>query len=365
MHRKPTTILIATMLLAACSNTSASSTSPSPTVAADTSRTATTSATKRSTTTEPSTTAPSTTRTTPVVAGKSWIAFQTTDGGRYGVELVRPDGSGQHFAFPAAPLGTEEHPDWSPDGSRMVFTIQPGDDTEDIWLGDVATGQVRSLVDCIAPCHWADEPAWSPDGTQVAFQRAIDVGGHLVSTLELLDPATGSTKVLLTAPAKTVYLAPRWAPDGAHLAVEVLQLPEDTFAADPTGDGIGVLDLADPEHRIRMLTDFAHMAQNPDWSWRTDRILYAAYSVDGQSTTDLFTVRPDGSDRRQVTHFSPTGLAREATYTQDGSRILFMWAKDVNAGRLTMATVAADGTDVRSATGDSSLVGQHPRVQPT
>jgi Tol biopolymer transport system component len=363
MHLKHTSILFATVLAAGCASTSAS-TAPQPTTSAAPTTLPAPTSTVTSDSIVTTTSGPATTTTSPVRSGEPWIAFQTTDGDRYGVELVRPDGSGQHFAFPAAPNGTQEHPDWSPDGKRMVFTIQPGDDTEDIWLGDVTTGAVRRLVDCSAPCHWADEPAWAPDGTQIAFQRAVDVGGHLVSTLELLDPATGSTKVLLTAPPKTVYLAPRWAPDGTHLAVEVLQLPEDTFAADPTGDGIGVLDLAHTDRGIHMLTDFAHMSQNPDWSWSTNRILFAAYSVDGQTTTDLFTVRPDGTDRQQVTHFAPKGLAREATFTDDGSRIIFMWGNDVNTGQLTMATIAADGTDVRSATGDVSLTGQHPRVRP-
>ena len=57
--------------------------------------------------------------TTVVLPGEAWIVFQGT-----GLELIRPDGTGRHRLYPMLASGEHLHPDWSPDGERIVFSIR-------------------------------------------------------------------------------------------------------------------------------------------------------------------------------------------------------------------------------------------------
>ena len=162
-----------------------------------------------------------------VLDGESWLVLQTMSAAGYGVHFVRPDGTGLHRWSAAVP-GTHEHPDWSPDGQRILLNSVAEDGTEDLWVGGVDGSDAHVLLECAAPCIWVDEAAWSPDGTQVAFQRLVgDATGKLTSTLELLDVATGATSVVLTMPTQEVVLQPRWSPDGERIVVEAIHLVAD------------------------------------------------------------------------------------------------------------------------------------------
>jgi Tol biopolymer transport system component len=310
---------------------------------------------------------PTPSNTTTPVPPRPWIAYTINQPSGYGIRLVHADGTADQPALSALPRGTAEHPDWSPDGRRMVFSLTEatGDGSKDLWVADVP-GAARRLVDCVVPCQWVDEASWSPDGARIAYQRGVEVNGRLVSTLEVIDLSTSSSRVLLTAPPTTVYLAPRWSPDGQRMVVETARIPEDTIAADPNGDGVGVVELDHLDQGIRMLTDLDHFAQNPDWSWTTNRISFAARSVDGASETDIFTIAPDGTDQVQVTRLAVIhGLARFPTFSRDGSRIMFALLPDDSRGHsLKIASVASDGSDLRTAVGTDFVVGEQPRVQP-
>ncbi len=63
-------------------------------------------------------------------------------------------------------------PALSPDGARFVFTRAPsGSETHafsSIWLGDVASGDVKHLI------TEASSPVWSPDGNELAFEHRGD-----------------------------------------------------------------------------------------------------------------------------------------------------------------------------------------------
>jgi Tol biopolymer transport system component len=307
---------------------------------------------------------PSPSASRPVVGDdEPWISLIAQTGAGYGVHFVRPDGSDLH-RWAAQMPGTQEHPDWSPDGQQLVIDTVDGAGVRDLWIADADGSDARRVIDCVDPCTGVDEPAWSPDGASIAFQRIV-VGdlGTLTSTLEILDLATETTRVVLTMPARQVLLAPRWAPDGRRLVVEVARLPEDSYTVDPDGGAIGIVDLDAAQPAVELLTDFASFGQLPDWSPDGEWIVWIS-SVDGDpGHTELVRSRPDGSDVEVITTFVPDGAAAvNPTYTPDGTRILF--TRIAVSGDTALMSIAPDGTDLRVSTADVEAFIGWPRLRP-
>ena len=231
---------------------------------------------------------------TTVGDGEAWIAAQ----GDGTIRLIRPDGSGDHVPFPLLPGGEQLHPDWSPDGKRLSLTTRG--ETDEIWIGNVDGTGTSKVVECQAPCQWADEAAWSPDGTSLIFQRMATVDGADVSTLEILDVASGQIRVVLAAPTGRGFYQPRWAPDGKRVVTE----------RDAAGrSDVGQRRSASPSRSSTSphakpvateITDAADLTNSPDWSWVTDTIVFAQPNTpagfDGPS--DLVTMRPTAPSGR-------------------------------------------------------------------
>jgi Tol biopolymer transport system component len=313
--------------------------------------------------TPPPTISPAPSASTEVLPGESWIAFQTSGAGGYGVYLIREDGTGMH-QWPSGIAGGYEHPDWSPDGQRIMVNSIELDGTEDIWVAGVDGSDPVRLLDCVAPCIWADEAAWSPDGRSVAFQRLVQDGDAVVSTLEILDLATGAAKVVLTMPANEVVLAPRWSPDGERVVVEVVHLPASSLEVDPDGGGIGVVDLTATAPVVEMLVAFETFAQSPDWSPDGEELIYAQPSAADADLLDLHGIAPDGTGERRITDLAANGdSAIQPAFAPDGDRIVFLLTR---SGRqeTVMAIVDRDGSNLGPATPAGYQDGYHPRLRP-
>ena len=108
--------------------------------------------------------------------------------------------------------------DLSLDGSMVAYTtLTPtdGDDEVSLWLvGLDAAGEAQRIDVDGAPAG----VRWSPDGTEVAVVATVDDRRQVV----LVDVATGGARQLTTFPSG-ILGSPAWSPDGATIAVGVVQ----------------------------------------------------------------------------------------------------------------------------------------------
>jgi hypothetical protein len=297
---------------------------------------------------------------TTVGDGEAWTAFQSTNGSG-SIDLIRPDGTGRHMLFPLVPGGEQQHPDWSPDGRRLVFSVQ-GTDTEVLWVGDVDGTNTKQITQCLAPCAWTDEPAWSPDGRSIAYHRMVSKDGTGVSRLEIFDLATGKTRIAFTAPTQRAIYAPRWNKDGTQLVFEYVANASPAFDADVTGNALAIVDLTAAQPTPHEITKVEDRCNNPDWSWVSDMIIcskpVSTTGYDGPA--DIVSMTPDGTGLTAMTSVAADGKqAVMPTWLPDGSGIIFAdWGG-------AMSTILADGTGLAPAIGGDPVTGFHPRVRPT
>ena len=300
------------------------------------------------------------------MAGQPWIAYQGKADGGYGVDLVRPDGTGIHWPMAAIPGQFQEHPDWSPDGNRLAFSETAADGTEDLWVADIDGSSATRIVDCQTPCLWADEPAWSPDSASIVFQRTVVSSGRRISTIELFDVVHRTTRTLITAEDGMTFYAPRWSPDGRSLVAEHATNGA-TSDDPPTANAIAVIDLTGAAPTVREITAPDRLANNPDWSPRGDTVVFCLpgkkAGFDGPA--DLYVIAPGGGSMRRLTSLvEGGGRAIQPTFTPDGMSVLFVLDGPPGTDR-GLASVSVAGGDPRPATSSGYLAGVHPRLRPT
>lgn len=90
------------------------------------------------------------------------------------------------------------HPEWSPDGTLLLFTNLAADGCSDcsgsqVWMHDTRSDETTALV------NHARSGAWSPDGTKIAFLSGKDRGGRSYG-LGILVLETGEEVILPVRP---------------------------------------------------------------------------------------------------------------------------------------------------------------------
>jgi TolB protein len=253
-----------------------------------------------------------------------------------------------------APKGyRDDHPDWSPDGTRIAFTrCAPNRGRCSVWsVRPDGSGLTRLSPTCprgsaMAACPDDSDPAYSPDGRHVAFSRFRAGSGPsvlMIGNLHLrhLHPMTRGAE-------------PAWSPNGRQIAFTRFNAPG-TGLEPVNGRAIFVVDV-DGGH-LRRLTPWRMAAgDRPDWSPDASRILFRTMpnGADDYGKGNIYTIRPDGTGLRQLTHFPPSVRVLETgSYSPDGASIVFMTTDGATRGLGLLPDVfvmSADGTDIRPVT---------------
>jgi serine/threonine protein kinase len=149
--------------------------------------------------------------------GYSQIAFASDRAGVPQIFLMNADG-GEPRQITNMPDGACQ-PDWSPDGSRLVF-ISPCMRRQDQYPGAklyLVNAEGGDLTELPASDEGDFDPAWSPDGSRIAFTSLLD-GSMQIYVLNLDD---NSVIKLTETTSDTRYpdwsRQPAWSPTGTQL----------------------------------------------------------------------------------------------------------------------------------------------------
>jgi TolB protein len=197
----------------------------------------------------------------------------------------------------------EHIPSWSPDGSRIAFTSNRGDNY-DIYTMN-ADGSAQQLL--IGLPAWDEYASWSPDGGRIAFVTTDQVDGVWNSEVFVATIGGGRQRVTFN---KSADEWPTWSPDGNWLAC----------SSNRDGEWDIYVFRADGSTIINFTNDAEDSIQ-PDWSPGGDWIAFARERPGGPDQLgDVWIGRRDGSSFRQLTF---EGTVQSPAWSPDGRYIVY------------------------------------------
>lgn len=299
-------------------------------------------------------------RTVDVVAGEdvavtfdvSCVArtftFASDRSGSFAIYTMVEDGSGLlRLTNDAAPEFAIS-PDWSPDGSKIVFssTRQRSTSGLDVWVMDADGANVTRLTDAAGQNGRA---AWSHDGSKIAFISTRGSASPNVAEIWVMD-SNGGNQVALTSDGKFAN-APSWSPDDSKIVFQSDRDGTDQLYS-MNADGSG----------ITRLTNGAWDDQEPSWS--PDGALIAFQSNRDVSTPadsadyEVYVIKSDGSTPTRLT--DNTTFDGRPAWSASGGQLIFDSRRD---GNQEVYTMGRDGSGQVNIT-DNSADDGFARLQP-
>ena len=244
-------------------------------------------------------------------------------------------------------------PSWAPGGDRFILAESPGLSLLDVRRESITdTYPTKALYDSNG--LQLGGSAWSPDGSAIAFGTKAAFAEHAIPSQIALIKPDGSGFRTITGDKSNAGL-PSWAPDGKRLVYRVAGSEQ----------GLRIVNVEDG--KITQLT--TGYDNFPGWSPKGDLIAFTSFR-DGDF--EIYTIRPDGTGIKRLTH--DRGNNAHGAWSADGEWYIFssgrMGWKDEGmlsgGGDQPYADLFAmrpDGTDLRQLT-DNQWEDGLPAAQP-
>ncbi len=261
-----------------------------------------------------------------IAKGDPWLVYNwpSPSSGRWIISLVRPDGSDAHPILTGLPDELRS-PAWSADGSKLAFVSRgptdPASPEGAIWVSNADGSDAHRFFDGGDACEAVFHPSWSPDGTRLAM---VCYDNEKVSSLAVLDLASMSmTKLASVTYPEFMDNPSTWSPDGASIAFDIVRWgPTDVFL-----EGSLVATVPAAGGKVKRLTTMETFMSHPSWQPNGGALVMNSYDIangaDLDKPSNLFTIKPDGTGLRQITHSSVDGFMRIGLprWDPDGTRI--------------------------------------------
>lgn len=240
--------------------------------------------------------------------------------------LMRPDGTHQR-PIPGSPRDVADA-SFSPDGTRIAFARDLGGPcSARLYLMRADGTHVQPISprvnDPVMESSCVGGTSWSPNGKRIAFTKDDLLGSSIwVRSVDRAPPRELSEVSPQSEGRDDRH--PAWSPDGKTIVFD--------HSASGHSVGLWLMDAdGSNQHRLGTASPPCAGAQEaePDWSPDDEWIAFARTcerSVGGKRTywSDIWLIRPDGSDLRRLTHADRRAWsAHSPAWSPDGKRIVF------------------------------------------
>jgi Tol biopolymer transport system component len=209
------------------------------------------------------------------------IAYQGYVDHNYEIFVVNTDGTGLRRLTHHP--GFDQAPQWSPDGTTILYMSDKGHDREhyDIFtIKPDGTAETRLTSDA----RHDQVPMWSPDGKKITFSAHVAAGKNEIFVMN----ADGTAQTALTNDANYDF-GPVWSPDGKRIAFESVRSNRHQIVV-VNPDGTGQV----------QLTSATTASTDPTWSPDSTRISYRN-SPSPTDNDEVWVMNADGTGKTRLT----------------------------------------------------------------
>lgn len=180
---------------------------------------------------------------------------------------------------------TDGFPTWSPDGTQIAFSSGRSGNIE-VHLMDLVSGEITQLTDNEKIGGLSSKPNFSPDGTHIVYEQVIRDAGRQIYIIDL---QTGTARNFLPhriGENDTINrFNPRFSPDGKYLLYSEMEFRVEPGAIFRTANRLIVVDNRGKARKVLKIPK----------NWRFDAASWAA-----QGTEILIAATPNGLGRLLV-----------------------------------------------------------------